>query len=189
MKTGENLVVFITDRTATHPEARFDRVKGVVNCQNTRDNVVPRMQQWPLDIPQCHITPHPQLSGKIIILYAFHTHRRINKSKFPNQINSIHLSYIYEQIIHHFSYVGFVLWHKRLCYPGGLETVHLQHIDSKSFPSQHGTLTKCWFNVGQRRRRWSNIKTALDQFLVGVVSCNQFTPDINAGKVSPVPVI
>ena len=27
-------------------------IKGVVNCQNTRDNVVPRMQQWPLDIPQ-----------------------------------------------------------------------------------------------------------------------------------------
>ena len=44
----------------------------------------------------------------------------------------------------------------------------------KSFLSQHDTLTKCWFNVGQRRRRWSNIKTALGQFLVGVVSCNQF---------------
>ena len=29
-----------------------DIIKGVVNCQNTRDNVVPRMQQWPLDIPQ-----------------------------------------------------------------------------------------------------------------------------------------
>ena len=43
---------------------------------------------------------------------------------------------------------------------GCLETVDLQHIDSKSFPSQHGTLTKCWFNVGQRRRRWTNIKTA-----------------------------
>ena len=27
-------------------------LKDVVNCQNTRDNVVPRMQQWPLDIPQ-----------------------------------------------------------------------------------------------------------------------------------------
>ena len=27
-------------------------LKGVVNCQNTRDNEVPRMQQWPLDIPQ-----------------------------------------------------------------------------------------------------------------------------------------
>ena len=27
-------------------------LKGVVNCHNTRDNVVPRMQQWPLDIPQ-----------------------------------------------------------------------------------------------------------------------------------------
>ena len=147
--------------------------KGVVNCQNTRDNVVPRMQQWPLDIQQWHITPHSQLSAKIIILYALHTHRRI-KSKLPNHINSIYLSDIYEEIIHHFSYVGFVLWHKRLCYYGGLETVDLQHIDSKSFPSQHGTLTKCWFNVGQRRRCWSNIKTAFCQFLVGVVSCNQF---------------
>ena len=60
-------------------------------------------------------------------------------------------------------------------YRGALETVDLQHIDS-SFPSQNGKLTKCWFNVGQRRRRWSNIKTALGQFLVGVVSCNQFSP-------------
>ena len=117
--------------------------------------------------------PHPQLSAKI--LYAFHTHRR-SKSKFPSHKNSIYLSDIYEEIIHYFSHVGFVLWHKMLCYRGGLETVDLQQIDSKSFPSQHGSLTKCWFNVGQRRRRWFNIKTALGQFLVGVVSCNQFSP-------------
>ena len=56
-----------------------------------------------------------------------------------------------------------------------------QFTSSKNFPSQHGTLTKCWFNVGQRRRRWSNIKTALGQFLVGVVSCS--VADINAVKV------
>ena len=99
-----------------------------------RDNVVPRMQQWPLDIPQWHITPHPQLSAKIIILYAFHTYRRI-KSKFPSHINSIYLSDIYEEIIHQFSHVGFVLRHKRLCYGGALGTVELQHIDSKSFPA------------------------------------------------------
>ena len=92
------------------------------------------------------------------------------RAKFPNHINSTYFSDIYEEIIHHFSHVGFVLRHKRLCYRGGLETVDLQHIDSKSFPSQHGTLTKCWFNVGQRRSRWSNIKTALGQFLFGVVS-------------------
>ena len=78
---------------------------------------VPRMQQWPLAFPQWHITPHPQLSAKIIILYAFHTHRRI-KSKFPNHINSIYLSDIYEEIIHQVSHVGFVLRHKRLCYHG-----------------------------------------------------------------------
>ena len=99
-------------------------VKGVVNCQNTRDNVVPRMQQWPLDIPQWHITPHPQLSAKIITQYASHTHRRI-KSKFTSHINSIYLSDIYEEIIYHFSNVGFVLRHKRLCYCGDLETVDL----------------------------------------------------------------
>ena len=93
--------------------------KGVVNCQNTWDNVVPRMQQWPLDIPRWHITPHPQLSAKIIMLYEFHTHRRI-KSKLPSHINSIYLSDIYEGIIHHFSHVGFVLWHKRLCYHMGV---------------------------------------------------------------------
>ena len=149
-------------------------VKSVVNCQNTRDNVVPRMQQWPLDIPQWHITPHPQLSAKIIILYAFHTHRGI-KSKFPSLISSIYLSDIYEEIIHRFSHVGFVFRHKRLCYFGGLETVDLKHIDSKNFPSQHGTLTKFCFNVGQRCRRWSTIQTALGQFFFGVVSCNQFS--------------
>ena len=142
--------------------------KGIVDCQNKLDMGVPRMQQWSLDILQWHITPHPQLSANILILYAFHTHRRI-KSKFPNHINSIYLSDIYEKIIHQFSYVGFVSRHKRLCYHGS------QHIDSESFPSQHGTLTKCWFNVGKRRRRWSNIKTTSGQFLVGVVSCNQFS--------------
>ena len=94
------------------------------------------------------IIPHPQLSAKIIILYEFHTHRRI-KSKFPSHINSICLSDIYEEIIYHFYHVGFVFRHKRLCYCGGLETVDLQHIDSKSFPSPQGTLTKCWFNVEQ----------------------------------------
>ena len=149
-------------------------IKGIVNCQNTRDNVVPRIQQWPLDIPQSHISQHPQLSAKIMILYAFHTHRRI-KSKFPNHINYIYLCDIYKEIIHQFSHVGFVLGHKRLCYHGGLEAVDLQHIDSESFPSQHGTITRGWFNVGLRHRRWSNIKTALDQFIVGVVSCNQFS--------------
>ena len=34
--------------------------------------------------------------------------------------------------------------------------------------------------LGQRRRRWTNIKTALDQCLVWVVSCNQFSGYINA---------
>ena len=54
-----------------------------------------------------------------------------------SQINSIYLSDIYEEIIHHFSHVGFVL---TVCVTvGGMETVDLQHIDSKSFPSQHGT--------------------------------------------------
>ena len=89
-------------------------------------------------------------------------------SKFPNHINSIYLSDIYEEIIHQFSYVGLVLRHKQLCFHGGLETVDSPHINSESFPSQHGTLTKFRFNVGQRRRRWSNIKTNLGQFRVGV---------------------
>ena len=34
--------------------------------------------------------------------------------------------------------------------------------------------------LGQRRRRWLNINTALDQCLVWVVSCNQFSGYINA---------
>ena len=33
--------------------------------------------------------------------------------------------------------------------------------------------------LGQRRRRWPNINTALDQCLVLVVSCNQFSGYIN----------
>ena len=67
-------------------------VKGIVDCQKTRDMIGgPRMQQWPLDIPQWHITPHPQLSANIIIPYAFQTHRI--KSKFPNN-NKV---YILEQ--------------------------------------------------------------------------------------------
>ena len=35
-------------------------------------------------------------------------------NKFPNHINSIYLSDIYEEIIHQFSYVGLVLRHKQL---------------------------------------------------------------------------
>ena len=27
-------------------------IKGLVNCQHKLDKGVPRMQQWPLDIPQ-----------------------------------------------------------------------------------------------------------------------------------------
>ena len=34
--------------------------------------------------------------------------------------------------------------------------------------------------LGQCRRRWPNINTALDQCLVRVVSCNQFSGYINA---------
>ena len=34
--------------------------------------------------------------------------------------------------------------------------------------------------LGQRRRRWPSIKTALDQCLVCVVSCNQFSGYNNA---------
>ena len=37
--------------------------------------------------------------------------------------------------------------------------------------------------LGQRRRRWPNIKTALDQCLVWVVSCNQLSGYINAVNV------
>ena len=46
--SNSRLVVDEDDNGKLRPE----RVKGVVNWQNTRDNVVPRMQQWPLDIPQ-----------------------------------------------------------------------------------------------------------------------------------------
>ena len=31
-------------------------------------------------------------------------------------------------------------------------------LPGESFPSKHGTLTKCWFNVGQRLRRWPTLK-------------------------------
>ena len=51
------------------------------------------------------------------------------------------------------------MWAYSVVLPWGSGTVDSPHINSESFPSQHGTLTRCWFNVGQRRRRWSNIKT------------------------------
>ena len=73
-------------------------------------------------------------------------------SKFPNHINSIYLSDIYEEIIHQFSYVGLVLRHKQFCFHAGLATVDSPHINSESFPSQHGTLTECWFNVANIQR-------------------------------------
>ena len=106
----------------------------IVNCQNKLDKGVPRMHQWPLDIPQWHITPHPQLSAKMIILHAFHTHRRI-KSKIPNHINYIYLSDIYEEIIHQFSYMGFVLRHKRLCYQRVWKQLTHSILTMRAFPT------------------------------------------------------
>ena len=94
------------------------------------------------------------------------------KGKFPNHKLYTLATSIY---IHQFSYVGFVLRHKRLCYHGGLETVDSQHIDSERFSSQHGTLTECWCNVGQRCRHWTNINKTSGQFLIGVGSYNQFS--------------
>ena len=41
-------------------------------------------------------------------------------------------------------------------------------------------LTNVGSMLGQRRRRWPNIITALDQCLVGVISCNQLSGYINA---------
>ena len=93
--------------------------KDIVNCQNTLDKGVPRMQQWPLDIPQWHITPHPQLSAKIIIAYYMRLlHIAALRANSQIIINSIYLSDIYEEIIHQFSHVGFVFRHKQLCYHG-----------------------------------------------------------------------
>ena len=94
-----------------------------------------------------HITPHPQLSVKIIILFAFHTYRLI-KSKFQNHVKSIYLSDIYEWIIHQFSHVGFVLKHKWLCYHGGLETVDPQAYWQWELSQQKGhprqMFVNCW---------------------------------------------
>ena len=56
-------------------------------------------------------------------------------SKFPNHINSIYLSDIYEEIIHQFSYVGLVLRHKQLCCHGGLETVDSPILKVRAFPA------------------------------------------------------
>ena len=47
------------------------------------------------------------------------------------------------------------------CYRGGLETVDLQHIDSESFPSQHGTLT----NVGLMSANVADVGLTLKQYL------------------------
>ena len=98
---------------------KLARFKGVVNCQNTGTMWFPECNSAPPpDIPQWHITPHPQLSAKIIILYAFHTHRRI-KSKFPSHMNSIYLSDIYEEIIHHFPLCGLCVVTQKPVLPWG----------------------------------------------------------------------
>ena len=62
--------------------SRKFQFKGIVNCRNMRDNGFPRMQHWPLD------NNNNNNNHIIIIIYAFHTHRNINKS--------IYLSDIYE---------------------------------------------------------------------------------------------
>ena len=124
--------------------------------------------------------PTMQLNGCIMPLWLLllgetFIVKSLKSSFSPKTVNHWSLILTTCEIFHQFSYVGFELRHKRLCYHGGLETVDSQHIDSECIPSQHGTLTKCWFNVGQRRGRWSNIKTTFGQFLGGVVSCNQFS--------------
>ena len=143
------------------------KLKGVVICQNTRDNVVPRMQQWPLDIPQWHITPHPQLSAKIIILYAFHTHRRIN-SKFPRHLwgsNSPFLS------------CGPLCCDTKGCVTVGIWrqlTSSILTVKAFSANTAHSP------DVGLMS---ANIKTTLCQFLVGVVFGFSSVAYINAVKV------
>ena len=91
---------------------------------------VPRIQQWPLAIPRWHSTPHPQLSAKIIILYAVHTHRHI-KSKFPNHIN---LSDIYEKIIQQF-YCGLCVETQTVVLPWGFWNSWLTSVTVKTFPA------------------------------------------------------
>ena len=53
-----------------------------------------------------------------------------------------------------------------LYYCGDLETADQACIDRKAFPQTLYTPPM----LGQRHRRWSNIKTALSEYLVGVVS-------------------
>ena len=50
----------------------------------------------------------------------------------------------------------------------------------EDFLSNNVHLSNVGSMLGQRRRRWPNNKTALDQFHVCVVSCNQFSGYINA---------
>ena len=50
----------------------------------------------------------------------------------------------------------------------------------EEFLSNIAHLSNIGSMLGQRCRRWPNIKTALDQCLVQVVSCNQFSGYINA---------
>ena len=50
----------------------------------------------------------------------------------------------------------------------------------KDFLSNIVHLSNVGSMLSQRRRRWPNIKTSLDQCLVWVVSCNQFSGYINA---------
>ena len=90
----------------------------------------------------------------IIILYAFHTKRHI-KSKFPNHIKSIYLSDIYELKTPPILFI----W--ALC---------LQAIDMRALPENIAHSPNVGVMSGQRRRRWSNLKTGLDECLVVVVT-------------------
>ena len=47
METGKDVVVFIKDRTATHPEARFDRVKDCLRTGLNGHVVVKTVQKRP----------------------------------------------------------------------------------------------------------------------------------------------
>ena len=76
-------------------------------------------------------------------------------SKFPNLINSIYLSDIYEEIIHQFSYVGLVL-----CCHGGLEQLTHGIITVRAFPAN----TAYSPNVGLMSVNVADVGLTLKQF-------------------------
>ena len=111
---------------------------------------------WDIVSPECHSAR----GYSIILLYAFHTQRRI-KSKFPNHSKDMYLSDIYELIIPPMLLAGRWVCNLTvvLLWGGELETADPHAcIDRRAFPANIVHSRNAGLMLRKRRRsRWSSI--------------------------------